>query len=205
MVGFVRFAPSPRHVELAPGRELSAMARGRARRVLLAVDPTDQELEAALEALDPDLIQLHGAETPDRVRAIGHVAGRPVVKAIGVAEAADLDRIAIYRGLVDGVLLDAKPPRQATRPGGHGATFDWRILDGYGSAPALDPGPWTMLSGGLTATNVAEAIAVTRLDAVDVSSGVETRPGEKDAALITAFVEAARTAFALAPASRRDA
>ena len=185
-VGFVRFPKSPRHVGLDVARALSAQAHGRARRVVLLVDPDAAALAEAIGAIDPDLIQLHGRETPDRVTAIRAAAGRPVMKALGVASAADLARIPAYAHVADRILLDAKPPPGADLPGGNGRSFDWTILDGA----ALPPG--TMLSGGLTVANVAEALARTGLDTVDVSSGVESAPGVKDPETIAAFVAAAR-------------
>ena len=191
MVGFVRFPRSPRHVSLEEGRALSAVARGRATRVLLLVGSDNSDLDEAVAAIDPDLIQLHGAETPERVAAIRARTGRPVMKAIGIGESSDLARAAAYRGAADRILLDARPPSNAALPGGNGAAFDWNLLTDAG----LDA-TTTMLSGGLTAANVAEAVAVTGLRAVDVSSGVEARPGGKDSDLIAAFVRAARQAFA---------
>ncbi|MGA0596406.1 phosphoribosylanthranilate isomerase [Enterovirga sp. CN4-39] len=190
MVGFVRFPRSPRHLGLERGRELSEFARGRVSRVLLVVDPTDAELDEAIEALAPEILQLHGRETPERVAEIRARTGRPVMKALGIAEAADLARAADYAGVVDRLILDAKPPRGAVLPGGNGLSFDWSLLDG------LDPRLDVMLSGGLDPANVAEAIGQTRVRAVDVSSGVEARPGEKDPDKIRAFIEAARAAFA---------
>ena len=192
MVGFVRFPRSPRHVSLETGRELSRAADGRALRVLLTVDPDDCELDAAVAAIDPDLIQLHCHETPDRVAAIRHRVGRPAMKAIGVSKAGDLAAVTRYRGTADRILLDAKPPRGADRPGGNGIAIDWTLLS------ALDPTLDIVLSGGLDAGNVADAIATTGIAAVDVSSGVETRPGEKDPAKIHEFIRAARAAFATA-------
>lgn len=188
LVGFVRFPRSPRHVSLEVGRALSSEARGRAERVLLVVDPTDAELDEAVAAIDPDLIQLHGSETPERAAAIRARTGWLVMKALAVAGAGDLAVIARYRGSADRILLDAKPPRGAALPGGNGVPFDWRLVAG------LDPAAAIMLSGGLTPTNVAEAIAVSGLRAVDVSSGVESRPGEKDPAAIAAFIRAVRAA-----------
>lgn len=190
MVGFVRFPRSPRHVDFVLGRDLSEQARGRASRVLLVVDPDDAELDEALAALDPDLVQLHGHETPERARAIRSRTGRPVMKAIGVGEAGDLAEIARFQGAVDRILLDAKAPPGARLPGGNGVAFDWRLLAG------LDPPVPIMLSGGLTPSNVTDAIAVTGFTAVDVSSGVERAPGDKDPSLIAAFVRAARAAWA---------
>lgn len=199
MVGFVRFPRSPRHLELDPGRELSQAARGRVLRVLLVVDAEDRDLDAAMAALDPDILQLHGHETPQRLEALRIRYGVPVMKAIGIAESADLAGIAAYEDAADRILLDAKPPRGAALPGGNGVAFDWGLLAAAkGAEPSglggLDPGT-LMLSGGLSPENVAEAIRITGIRAVDVSSGVETRPGEKDAGRIRAFIQAARQAF----------
>ena len=199
MVGIVRFERSPRHVSLEIGRDLSEMARGRAARVLLVVDAEDRDLETAMAALDPDIIQLHGHETPERVEAIRIRYGVPVMKALGIAAASDLAAIARYSAVADRILLDAKPPKGANLPGGNGVAFDWRLLAAAnGSEPSplagLDPAT-LILSGGLVPDNVAAAIGLTGLGAVDVSSGVETRPGEKDADRIRAFIAAARIAF----------
>lgn len=190
MVGFVRFPRSPRHVALECGRALSALARGRAQRVLLVVDPDDAELDAAIAAIEPDWIQLHGSETPERVGVIRGRTGRPVMKALGIARPDDLSRVAHYADAADRLLLDAKPPDGAALPGGNGRAFDWALLEG------LDPRLDVMLSGGLDAGNVAAAIGRTRVRAVDVSSGVESRPGDKDPDRIKAFIETARAAFA---------
>jgi phosphoribosylanthranilate isomerase len=190
-VGFVRFPKSPRHVSLETGRDLSAQAKGRALRVVLLVDADDAFIQEAVEALDPDLLQLHGHESPERVAAIRARFGRPVMKAIGIAEAADLSGLAAYAGIADHVLLDAKPPHTPDAlPGGNGLSFDWRLLVG------LDPRLSFMLSGGLDPGNVSEAVKLTGSKAVDVSSGVEVKPGVKDPGKIEAFVKAARAAFA---------
>ena len=191
MVGFVRFPKSPRHVSLDLGHKLSLQARGRAQRVVLLVNPGDEDVAQAIEALNPDLIQLHGSESPERVAEIRSMVRRPVMKALGIAEAADLQALQPYTGGVDRILLDAKPPRTADAlPGGNGIAFDWRLLNG------LDRKVSFMLSGGLDPDNVAEAIRLTKPQAVDVSSGVESGPGLKDPARIEAFIRAARTAFA---------
>ena len=188
-IGLVRYPRSPRHVELEQGRALSERARGRTARVALLVDPDDAALEAVVEALDPDLLQLHGAETPERIAAIRARFGRPVMKAVGIGEAADLERLSAYAAVADRLLLDAKPPRDSNAlPGGNGLAFDWRLLTG------LDLQKPFMLSGGLTPDNVAAAVRLTGAPAVDVSSGVERRPGEKDPDKIAAFVKAARSA-----------
>ena len=192
MVGFVRYPKSPRHVSLDLGHRLSLQARGRAQRVVLLVNPGDEDIAQAIEAINPDLIQLHGHETPERVAAIRSMVRRPVMKALGVAEASDLQALTPYAG-VDHILLDAKPPRTLEAlPGGNGISFDCRLLNG------LDPRVSFMLSGGLNPDNVAEAIRLTKPRAVDVSSGVESGPGLKDPARIEAFIRAARTAFAAA-------
>jgi phosphoribosylanthranilate isomerase len=191
MVGFVRYPKSPRHVTLDLGHRLALQAKGRAQRVVLLVNPGDEEIAQAVEAINPDLIQLHGSETPARVAEIRSMVRRPVMKALGIAEKGDLTALAPYAGGAEPILLDAKPPQTAEAlPGGNGVSFDWGLLNG------LDPRLSFMLSGGLNPDNVAEAIRVTRPFAVDVSSGVESGPGLKDPARIKAFVKAARTAFA---------
>lgn len=187
LVGFVHFPKSPRHVALNHGRSLSRRADGRAERVVLLVDPDDGLLAAACEAFDPDWVQLHGGETPDRVAAIRRQSGRPVLKALGIAAHADLAAVAAYAAVADRILLDAKPSARSGLPGGNGHAFDWGILDG-----TTLPDGW-MLSGGLAPETVAEALARTGAGAVDVSSGVEIRPGEKDPGRIAAFVAAVRT------------
>lgn len=191
MIGFVRFPRSPRHISLEQGRALSGLIRGRAARVLLSVDASDGELEASIAALDPDLLQLHGHESPERVGALRARFGRPVIKAVGIGSGHDLGQARLYASVADHVLLDAKPPAGASLPGGNGAAFDWRLLTGF----ARENAATLMLSGGLSPGNVAEAIETTEIGAVDVSSGVETRPGVKDAALIEAFVAAVRAAL----------
>lgn len=191
MVGLVHFAKSPRHLGLEQGRALSDRARGRAARVALVVDADGATLAEVVEAFDPDLLQLHGEESPERVAHIRARFGRPVMKAVGIAEAADLKRLPAYAAVADRLLLDAKPGPDAILPGGNGLAFDWRLVAG------LDPAIPFMVSGGLTAENVGAAIALTGAPAVDVSSGVESRPGEKDPDKIAAFVKAARAGFAL--------
>ena len=190
MVGFVFFPPSPRNIGYDTARALAARVAGRATKVSLTVDADDATLAALIEALQPDLLQLHGRETPARVAAIREKFGLPVMKALGVSTAADLAAIALYEPLVDRILFDAKPPADATRPGGNGLAFDWRLI---GDAPIRKP--W-MLSGGLDAENIAEAIRVTGAPGIDVSSGVESSPGVKDLDKIKNFVAAARLAYA---------
>lgn len=186
LVGFVHFPKSPRHLDLAAASALSAQVRGRSERVLLLVDPDDALVAAAVAAVDPEVIQLHGSEPPERVASIRRDSGRRVMKAVGVAGPGDLAAIASYGGAADFILLDAKPPKGADLPGGNGHAFDWDILTGA----VLPSG--TMLSGGLTSETIGEALRRTGLTAVDVSSGVESAPGIKDPARIRAFIAAAR-------------
>jgi phosphoribosylanthranilate isomerase len=188
MVGFVFFPPSPRNVGAAAARALGERVQGRARKVALSVDASDEDLAAAVEALEPDLLQLHGQETPERVLAVRARFRLPVMKALPIESRADLAAIARYAGVAERLLFDARAPREATRPGGLGRSFDWHLLEN------LDPGVPFMLSGGLDAGNVAEALRITRAPSIDVSSGVERAPGEKDVGKILAFVRAARDA-----------
>jgi phosphoribosylanthranilate isomerase len=186
MVGFVFFPPSPRHLGFEAARALAGQVRGRARKVALSVDADDAWLRASIDALRPDMLQLHGRETPDRVVMVRTRFGLPVIKALPIAERTDLAPVRLYSKVSDHILFDARAPRGATRPGGLGKRFDWRILQDF------DPGVPIMLSGGLDAENVAEALRITRAEAVDVSSGVERSPGEKDPDKIRAFIRAAR-------------
>jgi phosphoribosylanthranilate isomerase len=197
MVGFVFFPASPRHVDLEVARALGARVRGRAQKVALSVDAGDDELAARIEALKPDLLQLHGKETPDRVVAVRKRFGLPVMKALPIAERADLSPIRLYDKVVDRLIFDARAGGEATRPGGLGNSFDWRLLDDLATDVPF------MLSGGLHAGNVAEALRITAAPGVDVSSGVELAPGEKDPDRIRAFIAAARdAACALAARSK---
>ena len=186
MVGFVFFPPSPRHIDLALAQELGGRVAGRARKVALSVDAADDVLAASIVALQPDLLQLHGKETPERVAAVKARFQLPVMKAIAVESVVDLACVPSYAAVVDHLLFDARAPRDATRPGGLGRSFDWRILKN------LDPDVPFMLSGGLNRDNVAEAVDITGARGVDVSSGVEMAPGEKDASLIRGFIQAVR-------------
>jgi phosphoribosylanthranilate isomerase len=189
LVGFVFFAPSPRNVAPAQARALGAQVKGRAAKVALTVDADDALFDAIMTELRPDILQLHGREAPERVTALKARFGLPVMKALPVETRADLAAIDRYRGIADRLMFDARAPREATRPGGLGKPFDWRLLTG------IDAGPDYLLSGGLDAGNVAEALTITGAPGVDVSSGVERRPGEKDPEKIAAFVRAAREAW----------
>jgi phosphoribosylanthranilate isomerase len=188
MVGFVFFPPSPRNIGIEAARALGERVNGRAKKVALSVDASDAELDRAVQALKPDMLQLHGKETPERVAAVRAHFSLPVMKALPVESRADLSPIRLYAKVADWLLFDGRAPRDATRPGGLGKAFDWQLLEG------IDPGMPFMLSGGLDAGNVAEALRITRAGAVDVSSGVERAPGEKDPDKIRAFIRAAREA-----------
>ena len=186
MVGFVFFPPSPRHLSLETARELGKATKRRAGKVALTVDADDLTLANIVDALQPDLLQLHGRETVARLRDIKQKFGLPVMKAIAVETAADLAALPGYAGVADRILFDARAPKEATRPGGLGSVFDWHVLE------KLDLQLPFMVSGGLNADNVAEAVRVTRAGGVDVSSGVERSPGIKDPELIRDFIRAAR-------------
>jgi phosphoribosylanthranilate isomerase len=186
LVGFVFFAPSPRHVGTEAARALGARVRGRAQKVALSVDAGDDELAASIEALKPDLLQLHGKETPERVVMVRARFGLPVMKALPIAERSDLTAIRRYDAVADRLIFDARAELEATRPGGLGKRFDWRLLENVQTRVPF------MLSGGLDALNVVEAVRITAAPAVDVSSGVERAPGEKDPDKIRAFIAAAR-------------
>ena len=192
MVGFVFFSPSPRHLSLDTARELAKGVKQRAIKVVLTVDADDATLEGIVEALAPDILQLHGHETPARVSGIKRKFGREVMKALPVERASDLATLPDYAGVADRILFDARPPKGATRPGGLGAAFDWQLLKN------LEIKLPFMVSGGLHADNVAEAVRVTRAGGVDVSSGVERAPGVKDVEMIRAFIRAARASEELA-------
>lgn len=187
MVGFVHFPRSPRHLDLDSIGELISLARGRTESCVLLVNP-DNTLVAQVAALGPDWIQLHGPETPHRVETIRDEAGIAILKACPIGSADDVAHVASYADCADRILLDAKPPKGADRPGGLGDTFDWDLLK------ALDPSLGFMLSGGLTPDNVAAAIKAVRPMGIDASSGLEKAPGVKDAALIRAFITNARAA-----------
>ncbi|WP_137390910.1 phosphoribosylanthranilate isomerase [Rhodoligotrophos defluvii] len=189
MVGFVFYARSPRNVTIAQAASLAALVGRRARKVVLTVDADDAAIAAIGAAVSPDFIQAHGAESPERVAEIAERFGVPVIKAVRVSGADAAAEARSYRGAAEMVLFDAAPPRTAAAlPGGNGIAFDWSLL-----AAAKPEGPF-VLSGGLDADNVGEAIRLTGAPIVDVSSGVETAPGRKDAALIRNFIEAAKAA-----------
>jgi phosphoribosylanthranilate isomerase len=199
MVGFVFFPPSPRHLDGRRAETLGRHVADRARKVALTVNADDGLLATIIDTLKPDFLQLHGHEPPDRVSAVKRRFGRAVIKAIPVGAPGDLRCVDDYAAVADYVLFDARPPRAATRPGGLGSAFDWGLLEN------LDPGVPFMLSGGLDPENVARALALTRPQGVDVSSGVERAAGEKDPDKIRAFIRAAREAATLKNAAARSA
>jgi phosphoribosylanthranilate isomerase len=188
IVGFVFFRRSPRFVTPARAAELAARARGRAEIAALIVDMPQAEIAEVVAAVRPDWLQMHGAESVEAVSAARRAFGVRAMKALPVGVRGDLDAAARYEAVADMLLLDAKPPKDATRPGGNGRTFDWTILRNASFALPY------MLSGGLTPANVAEAIRITGATGVDVSSGVESAPGQKDIGLIRAFIANARAA-----------
>lgn len=184
--GLVFFAKSPRCLTLDQARSISSIAPPGLAKVALAVDPDDRFLERLIAAVPLDMIQLHGSETPQRVVEIKQKTGLPVMKAVGLAESDDLKTLDIYASAADQLMVDAKPAEDNSLPGGNGFAFDWSLLKGRRWRT-----PW-MLAGGLKPENVAQAIAITGAQQVDVSSGVETSPGKKDKDKIEAFVKAAQ-------------
>ncbi|MGE5539188.1 MAG: phosphoribosylanthranilate isomerase [Gemmatimonas sp.] len=187
-VGFIFFPPSPRFVFAEAAADLARRVPPSAgvTRVGVFVDPSIEELDNTLLHVPLDMIQLHGHESPEEVEAIRYTFRLPVMKAIGISTASDFEQMAEYASVADRLLFDAKPPKGAALPGGNAIAFDWTLMAGVKS-----PLPWT-LSGGLDASNLAEAVRLSSATAVDVSSGVERSPGRKDPALIKAFLDAAR-------------
>lgn len=185
-VGFVFFPRSPRHLDLAVAAAMAASVPEGICKVALTVDATDAEIDTILGRVPLDMLQLHGRETPDRVAEVRERFGLPVMKAVGIADEGDLPALDAHQRAADQVLVDAKAPKGAALPGGNGLPFDWRLIAGR-----RWPVPW-MLAGGLTPQNVAEAVRLTGARQVDVSSGVESAPGVKDAARMRAFGAALR-------------
>ena len=188
MIGLIFFPKSPRNVSVEQAADLRKLAIGRAEAVAVTVDADDAFLDAIVSGMKPDWLQLHGHETPVRVAEVKARFGLPVMKAFSVREAADLEAIAPYQGIADRFLFDAKAPKGSELPGGNGVSFDWTLLT------ALDPGLDYMLSGGLNAGNVGEAMALANPLGLDISSGVESAPGVKDIRLINDFFAAVKSA-----------
>ncbi len=183
-VGFIFFPKSPRNVEPAEAGRLRRLASGKAKAVAVTVDADDATLDGIVKAVAPDMLQLHGSENPARISAIKARYGLPVMKALSIRDKSDLDRVMDYAGTADRLLFDAKPPKGAELPGGNGIAFDWRLL------ADVDPAIRYMLSGGLNAANIAEALAIARPSGIDISSGIESAPGVKEVRLIEAFFRA---------------
>lgn len=196
MIGLVVFPPSPRFVAPARAAELATRIRGRAEIVALTVDMDPSDVAEIVEMVKPDWLQFHGRETAEAVASAKQRFGLRIMKAVGVREITDLISAQPFVAVADRLLLDAKPEPAALVPGGNGIPFDWKILR------AFEPGLPFMLSGGLDAGNVEEALTITHADGVDVSSGIETARGKKDPDLIRAFVAAARHAAAALPAAK---
>ncbi|MEA3536840.1 phosphoribosylanthranilate isomerase [Rhizobium sp. CC-YZS058] len=189
-LGFIFFGPSPRNIEPDDAARLADRVRGRTKIVAVTVDADNDMLDEIVSQLDPDLLQLHGHETADRVLEVGAIYGKPIIKAFSVREADDLRGLEAYQGIVERFLFDAKAPKGSLLPGGNGVSFDWRLL------AALDGKVDYMLSGGLNADNIGEALSLTGAHAVDVSSGVESAPGVKDLSRMDAFFDALDAATA---------
>ncbi len=187
MIGFVFYPPSPRHLEDDAAIQLARQCPPHIERIALLVDPDNDRIERCLAATSPHRIQLHGKETPERAAEIARLSNRPIIKAFGIATQSDFAPCDAYAGSADWYLFDAKP-QQRDLPGGNGKVFDWSLLDAYDGSR-----PW-MLSGGLTADNVQQAIAQTGATMVDVSSGVEDAPGQKSPALVRRFIANAKAA-----------
>lgn len=183
-IGLVFYPRSPRHLTHEAARTLARVARGRIGTVAVLVDPDDALIDSLVETVGPNLLQLHGGETPERVAAIKARTALPVMKAVAIASAADVAAARAFAAIADHILFDAKAPSGAPLPGGNGVALDWRALKGFGAPFGL--------SGGLTPDTVGGAIRVTGAALVDVSSGVERAPGEKDAELVRRFIQAAK-------------
>ncbi|KQQ49064.1 N-(5'-phosphoribosyl)anthranilate isomerase [Rhizobium sp. Leaf311] len=187
-LGFIFFEKSPRNIEPDVAGQLADAVRGSVKIVAVTVDADNDELDEIIDLLKPDMLQLHGSESPERVLNVKAVYGLPVIKAFSIRDGDDLAKIDPYIGIADKFLFDAKPPAGSDLPGGNGVSFDWTLLR------SLDEGVDYMLSGGLNKNNVAEALEVTGALGIDASSGVESAPGVKDLAMIDAFFDAIRSA-----------
>ncbi len=187
-IGFIFFEKSPRYIEPDDAARLADRVRGRAKIVAVVVNPANDDLDEIVATLRPDILQLHGDESPERVLTIKAVYGLPVMKAFSVRTADDLKRVEAYIGIADRFLFDAKPPKGSELPGGNGVSFDWTLLSW------LDGTVDYMLSGGLNKDNIAEALAITKAPGLDASSGLESAPGVKSVALIDEFFDAVEQA-----------
>ena len=188
-IGFIFFAKSPRHIEPADAGRLADRVRGKAKIVSVSVDADNDDLDEIIDLIRPDILQLHGKESPDRLLNIKAVTGLPVWKVFSIQDAEDLRRIDAYDGIANRFLLDAKAPKTSELPGGNGVSFDWRLL------AALDPSVDYLLSGGLNKDNVGAALSMARPTGIDVSSGVESSPGIKDIRMMEEFFAAVHRAM----------
>jgi phosphoribosylanthranilate isomerase len=187
-IGFIFFGKSPRHIEPADAGRLADRVRGRAKIVSVSVDADNDELDEIMAMIRPDILQLHGSESPDRVLTVKAVTGLPVWKALSISEAKDLERVDDYDGIANRYLFDAKRPKNSELPGGNGISFDWTLLAGL--SERID----YMLSGGLDKDNVAEALRIAKPTGIDLSSGVESSPGVKSLQMMDEFFAAVRAA-----------
>jgi phosphoribosylanthranilate isomerase len=188
-VGFIFFEKSPRHIEPADAGRLAERVRGKAKIVSVSVDADNDDLDEIIDLIRPDMLQLHGKETPERVLTVKAVTGLPVIKAFSIQTADDLRKIEAYDGIANRLMFDAKPPKNSELPGGNGVTFDWRLLTG------LDPSIDYFLSGGLNKDNIGEALRIARPPGIDASSGLESSPGVKDLKMIDEFFAAVHRAM----------
>ncbi|NTJ43494.1 phosphoribosylanthranilate isomerase [Agrobacterium larrymoorei] len=186
-IGFIFFEKSPRNIEPDLAGKLADAVRGSVKIVAVTVNADNDELDEIVDLLKPDVLQLHGSETPERVLSVKTLYGLPVIKAFSIRDTDDLAKIDPYIGIADSFLFDAKAPAGSQLPGGNGVSFDWTLLR------SIDEGVSYMLSGGLNKDNVVEALAETGARGLDVSSGVESAPGVKDLAKIDAFFDAVRS------------
>ena len=187
-IGFIFFAKSPRHLSIEEAEQLRRYIKKPVKLVAVTVDADDEMLSKIVANVHPDILQLHGHETPERVNYIAQTFGLPIIKAFSIREQSDFNEVAAYRGLVDMFLFDAKAPEGSQLPGGNGISFDWSLLK------TLDEDCQTVLSGGLNAQNVREAIRIASPDILDISSGVERAPGVKDIKLIEGFFDSVKKA-----------
>ena len=187
-IGFIFFAKSPRHLSIEEAELLRPLVKKPVKLVAVTVDADDELLSDIVTHVKPDILQLHGHESPERVKQLATTYSLPVIKAFSIREQSDFDQVSAYRGIADMFLFDAKAPKGSQLPGGNGVSFDWSLLK------SLDEDSQTVLSGGLNAQNVEEAIRIAAPDILDVSSGVESAPGVKDTKLIEGFFDSVKKA-----------
>ena len=214
-LGFIFFEKSPRNISAHLAGELTNRYKGEIKRIAVSVNASDSMLEEIIEKMDPDQLQLHGSESPDRVKNIKKQFGLPVIKAFAIRHPSDFGPVEKYAGLADRLLFDAKPPAGAELPGGNGVAFDWKLFADWqdqhyfqnnerGKDKLLDSSTSPMLSGGINPKNIGTALANSNAQAVDISSGVEKSPGVKDPVLITAFLEQVKRFDSLRDNRRKD-